>query len=157
MRALRYRAHTLQKSVSPVRGPLHRGALCFAATFMLRPGNAAIAYSLFSCHTYGLPFAFLARSKSRGIRIKLRGQRFMYDTGGRTISHVGDTDEGGCARVCLSDGPSCKGFTLVGPRGSRGDCFTVNDTEHRVATRLQVWHTAIRLMAVKAYGIDGCT
>jgi hypothetical protein len=69
------------------------------------------------------------------------GDRFMYDTGGRTITKVGDVDLQACAMTCLLDGPMCRGFTLVGTEASsadaRGVCYTVNDTEHRVGTRLE--------------------
>lgn len=61
------------------------------------------------------------------------GKRFMYDSGGRTISAVGPTDVSGCALQCVQDGPRCLGFALLTETGM---CYTVNDTVHTVATKL---------------------
>ena len=64
------------------------------------------------------------------------GRRFMYDTGGRTISTVRDSNLDACAMQCLLDGDACQGFTLVGVSDTTATCYTVNDTEHAVTTRL---------------------
>ena len=66
------------------------------------------------------------------------GQRFMYDTGGRTISTLEGADVNGCALQCVRDGPACQGFTLASTGSLAGTCHTVNDTSHTVATGLAV-------------------
>ena len=75
------------------------------------------------------------------------GQRFAYDTGGRTISTIKNTSIRYCAMQCLIES-NCRGFTFIaqestviaasGSPPSLGTCKTVNDTQH-VGTRLETW------------------
>ena len=80
------------------------------------------------------------------------GLRFAYDTGGRTISTIFDTDLNYCAMQCLIE-PNCRGFAFIAKDATlasaesppkQGTCRTVNDTQ-TVGTRLETWsYTLIR-------------